>query len=487
MARVRILSQPRWQGFLDRPGLDQLSTPVLQAADDFFGFVVTHNLADPAAADIARWAELRQSPSSPAPLDQLALAMAICVPAFGTRIEEARQLRARAPARKQASPITGSPPAGKPSRRRAAWDPIAPPSRKPPRARAVSVEPSELPAEMQEALRQMATGRPRNGVSVAPAILKRMREKLCQFARSAEQAGLPPELSDQAIERYVLDLIARGEKGRNGIRWATIRASIEELHRYARYTGAPAETVAGLASRFAQMEGRERRQKALKFFDLACTGNTTLGVLDEADRLLERAVAEDCPRRRHRLRNGACILGLYPVAPLRPASADLVFGESLFWREHSWVIEASIQKTQSRNPELFRMRLIPAHGMFIDAVLLGDHHPRYLPELRAEALEVQRQLFTLADGSPTAATYIPRLYKELTGNSFGTTRTMLHTDQATAHGLAGTRAAALACHHRGENTICKYQAEAVAIMALERRQAAASARRARYQDRKSVV
>lgn len=60
-------------------------------------------------------------------------------------------------------------------------------------------------------------------------------------------------------------------------------------------------------------------------------------------------------RRRHQLRNGACILGLYPVVPLRPASADLVLGESLFWRQESWVIETLIQKTQTRNPEPFRM------------------------------------------------------------------------------------------------------------------------------------
>lgn len=135
MGRVRILSQPRWQGFLDRPGLDQLATPVLQAADDFFGFVVKHNLADPAAADIARWVEFRQSPSSPAPLDQLARAMEVCIPAFGVRIEEARALLARTPAKGGASPAKATVAAStrKPRRkRRAAWDPIAPPSRKRP-------------------------------------------------------------------------------------------------------------------------------------------------------------------------------------------------------------------------------------------------------------------------------------------------------------------------------------------------------------------
>src|SRR5699024_9533030 len=113
-----------------------------------------------------------------------------------------------------------------------AWDPIAPPSRKPPRARHISVPPWDLPEPMQATLRRMAMGMPQNGVAVSTEILKRMREKLCQFVWSARQAGLPPTLCDTAVERYIGDLMARGEAREHGIRWATVRASVEELHRY---------------------------------------------------------------------------------------------------------------------------------------------------------------------------------------------------------------------------------------------------------------
>ncbi len=94
--------------------------------------------------------------------------------------------------------------------------------------------------------------------------------------------------------------------------------------------------------------------------------------------------------------------------------------------------------------------------------------------------EAKRQLFVLPDGSPTAESYIPRVYKVLTGNSFGTVRTMLHTELASSLGPAGCAMAMAACHQTSEEVARQYQGEAVAIKQVERCQAAASARRARY-------
>ena len=205
-------------------------------------------------------------------------------------------------------------------------------------------------------------------------------------------------------------------------------------------------------------------------------------MLDQADVLLAGSASPDCPKKRHRLRIAACILGLYPIAPLRPGSAGLRFGDTLDWRDGAWVIDTWIQKTQASNPDRFVMRLRPQHGRFIDAVLLGDHDPAHLPLLRDAAIAAKRPLFVLPDGHPAAVTYVPRIYKALTGNSFGTTRTMLHTDLATDLGVAGRDMAMTACHQTSEKVARKYQAEAVAIAAFSRRQAAASARRARYAD-----
>ena len=99
---------------------------------------------------------------------------------------------------------------------------------------------------------------------------------------------------------------------------------------------------------------RERRQKALKHAALARTGNTTLSLLDKADDLLGKAEVAATAKKRHQMRNGACILGIYTVAPLRNASAGLVFGETLFWRNDGWVIDTDIQKTLSFNVTLRR-------------------------------------------------------------------------------------------------------------------------------------
>ena len=152
-----------------------------------------------------------------------------------------------------------------------------------------------------------------------------------------------------------------------------MRASIEELHRFARYAGLDAAIVQDLGRRYALLERREQMQRALKHFELARTGNTIDSLLDMSDRLLRDLKAVDCPKKRHQLRNGAAILGIFANIPLRNASADLRFGVTLFWETGHWVIRMKIQKTQSRNPRQFVARLEPEFGRYIDALLLGDN------------------------------------------------------------------------------------------------------------------
>jgi hypothetical protein len=282
------------------------------------------------------------------------------------------------------------------------------------------------------------------------------------------------------VLRYQKDVTARSAEGSNGLRWATVRASIEEIGRFARYTGAPAPIRKMLADDLAILESRERRQKALKHAALARTGNTTLSLLDKAEGLLLAAEIAATADKRHRLRNGACILGIYPVAPLRNASAHLIFGETLIWRNDAWVIDTTIQKTLSFNPDPFVMALKPQHGQYIDAVLLGDHPPRYLPRVRTEALSARRPLFVLPNSRPAVPSYAPRIFKALTENSFTTTRTMLHTDLGVSMGAAGRETAMAACHQTSERIAKKYETNEVAISAFARRQGAASARRSRY-------
>lgn len=477
MTRLELLAQKQWAPFLHLPGLAALSDPALRAADSFFGFIAEHGLADPQPSDVAFWA----SSDGGDPSDRIAhlsKAMAICIPAFVPRVAEANaslprgkvSTRATAPEREtiQGHPIAYD------------WDPIAPPSRCAPVSRVVSVHPWKLPEDMQNALRRMARGIPGNDVVVSPEITKRLREKLCQFTWSAQRAGLPVALSDESVCRYQEDVTARSAAGKNGLRWATVRASIEEIGRFARYTGAPPAIRRMLANDLAILASRERRQKALKHAALARTGNTTLSLLDKADDLLEKAEVAATAKKRHQMRNGACILGIYTITPLRNASASLVFGETLFWRNEAWVIDTEIQKTLSFNPDPFVMTLAPQHGRFIDAALLGDRPPRYLPQVRQQALDAKRPLFLLDDGKPAAPTYAPRIFKALTGNSFTTTRTMLHSGLSSTIGLAGRDMAMTACHQTSTRIAAKYETDLVAISAVARRQGAASERRSRY-------
>ncbi|WP_127902399.1 hypothetical protein [Solirhodobacter olei] len=483
-SRSSILKSPHWQHFVHREGFADLPTSVLAITDDFFRFIAEHGLAAPNGADLLAWAV--GDSSAPARLRLLGLrqAMVICLPSFLAQIDEAIGLiaakaailtPAKTPADGSEVPSSRG---GEPAR--PAFDPIAPPGRKPPVPRHVSVAPKDLPSDWQDLLRRIFDGLPGNDVMIAPEIAKRLREKLCQFAWSCRKAGTSVALTPSAINLYETDLRQRLKARKNGLRWASVRASIEELHRFARYAGLGGDVIAELASRLALLQSRENVQLALKHFELARTGNTIDRLLDMADGLLAGVAAVESPKKRHQLRNGAAILGIYANAPLRNHSADLRFGETLFWEAEHWVIRTKIHKTHSRNPELFVLRLEPLFGRYIDAVLLGDHSPSMLPKLRQEALLARRQLFVLFDGGATAPSYIPRIFKHLSGNSFTTTRTMTHTDCAVRYGKQGVLMAMAACHQVSSGIEFKYQQDLVMRNSVAQRRASGQARRSGY-------
>jgi hypothetical protein len=480
--RLRILQKPHWTSLLDRPGIEDLPLSVLKAADSFLEYRSRAALADPLVEDFSSWAGQGEDRTSA--LTSLSSAMKVIAPELLPRIEAAGREHVATALPPPASAASGRKGRSSRARREAGpWDPIAPPSRRPPVKRHVSIDPRDLPAEWQGALRRMARGFPQNGVE-APAreIIKRMRDKLCQLAWSAQQAGLPVELSPATMARFESDVRKRSEARKHGIRWATVRASMEEVYRFARYSGAAEEVVTFAAARLWRLSRFENGQRALKFYELARTGHTTLSILDLADELLTKSGTDACPKARHRRRQHAAILGIFAVAPLRNASAELVLGETLFWEGAEWVIDMPIQKTEGRNPEQFVYPLAAQHGAFIDAVILGDYASEHLPALRGTAIATRRPLFVHFDGSPTGRTFIPRSFKEITDNSFTTLRTMLHTDLGIALGPAGTEMAMVAEHQVGATTAKKYQAEIVARVSAQRAQERTRRRRAQAFD-----
>ena len=478
MSRRALLSKPHWSGFLHLPGVGSLPTAALTAADDFFIFVAERGLADPQPPDISLWADAAPLGERGELLDDLAAAMRVCIPAFVARVEEARALPPPpvipAPAPKHAPRPEATP--------AKAWDPIAPPSRKPPRG-ALGVGRADLPAG------GVARGAPPHGARNA----RQRRRRLAFHPHADAGKALPVRLVGRQPRAA-----ARADGDRH--RLLSGRPDEARRERTGRTEMGDAPGLDGRASPVRQIHRRGSRGarasrqevRAARRARAAPEGAEVFPSGADRQHHLRRARPGGRAARRLRFAGlpeetaSAPQRRLHPgplsdrAAP--PGSAGLRFGDTLDWRDGAWVIDTWIRKTRASNPDRFVMRLRPQHGRFIDAVLLGDHDPAHLPLLRDAAIAAKRPLFVLPDGHPAAVTYVPRIYKALTGNSFGTTRTMLHTDLATDLGVAGRDMAMTACHQTSEKIARKYQAEAVAIAAFSRRQAAASARRARYAD-----
>lgn len=464
----QVLAKPVWRTLVQRPGFARLSAAAIEATDEFFTYVLKHRLYDPTAGDLRNW--LLDTPEAERGhlLNALDEVFSVCDPRFLRRIAEARHLQpvVSRERQKEAKPALEKGNGLGPVYEAAGWDPIAPPSRRPPVPRQASVEPWDLPEKYQIALRRAADRLPGKeaGMRVpARSMVLRMRETLCQYVWSASQRDLPARLSIPGLDGYIVDVIQRSSARDHGLRWATVRASVAALYLFARFAGEPHDIIATLRTQLREFEMRERGQRALKFFKLLRTGNSTDKLLDLADNLLLGVDAELRPKKRHQMRNGAAILAVFANAPLRNASAQLVLGETIFWRGSEWVIRMPIQKTHTSRPEMFEFPLHPECGRFVDAIILGDASQAMLPVLRDRALSERRQLFVLPDGAPAAATYVPRVFRALTGNSFTTLRVMHYTDAVQHHGVAGVELAKPAAQHKSNDIIkMHYIAEQVA-------------------------
>ena len=464
-----IFSKPVWRHFSHIDGIHALPLSALIAADQMLDEIRRTGTVEPTSSDYASWAQRSAGDDPGGWLDRLGVAAALILPSEVRKIRIARTLL-----RTEAVTATAR---SEPSEPASLWDPCE--RKVAARARTVSVYPWELPDAWQIALRRAAQGLP-GKKTTAPAreILERMRMKLCQLAWSAREAGMVPDLTEEVIRRYLEELEARLRLRPHGIRWATMRATVEELYRFARYTGATSENDRRyLVKRLTRYELFERGQDALKFTKLLETGNTTLSVQDKADKILQQVSREDSPNARHRLRHAGAILGLYSIVPLRNADARLILGKTLIWESGTWVIDTQIRKTAAHSPEHLVVPLEPEFSRYVDVVVLGDFDPRHLPERRERAARSGRPLFVHPNGSRTSPTYIARIFKTWTGNSFTTTRTMLHTDQAISRGESGTTDAMQMCHQKSPKIALKYQEKRARRAAINRVQEASASRR----------
>jgi hypothetical protein len=278
MDRATILAKPSWQMLMKRnPAIFAMSSSLLLAADSFFDFVGEFGLSQPQADDLLAWTKKYDQDTQNRSLTQLRDALGICAPTGVAIAEQAIRKLAEDSASKEArtEPLTN--PASNPLD--LYWDPISP-SGPAPVARRVSIPPQDLPERWQQGLRDAANGLTRGGPAPANAIVVRMREKLCQFAWSCREHGLSVRFTPESVALYEQDVRDRSELGKFGLRWATVRASIEELLRFARYVGESEAVLADLRTRRRALSSLENSQLAIKYFEIARTGNTT-------DRILE--------------------------------------------------------------------------------------------------------------------------------------------------------------------------------------------------------
>ncbi|MZR14572.1 hypothetical protein GQE99_16250 [Maritimibacter sp. DP07] len=453
MSRATILGKPIWREFLQRKELSAIPLDDLIATDDFFAFVASYGLATPTEADLLRWSRARADFEPAESLAALSRAMVLLYPTFAKSVETALLTIRTVGTTSESARTSGDAHKGN-SVEPPDWDPCAKLDGNAPIARHVSVDPWTLPDEVKQALRKMASGLPgQDAQAPARSILVRMRDKLCQFAFVLAQHDRPFALTPEHVDLFQEELTRRCKNSKNGFRWATLRASMEELYRFARYTGAQASVIDDLSKRHAWLEGKEQLQTSLKLTRLAASGHTTDSILDLAEETLAGASSEPNRTKRHRKRNGACILAIIANLPLRNASAHLVFGENLFWENNEYVVRMKIQKTHTRRPVPFVGPLDPEYGRFIDAVLLGDLPEECLPELRAEAITSKRALFVSDKGVAYKPSYVPRRFKELTGVSLTSARAMNHTDAAKHHGPIGAELAKAACNQTSDAVV----------------------------------
>lgn len=326
--------------------------------------------------------------------------------------------------------------------------------------RSVSVAPDDLPADWREALANMKAGLKGGIDAPAPSIQTRLTQRLCMFAWSAQRAGRPIDLADEeALQAFYRDLEARSAaKHTSGPREATLRNSFEELHRFARYIGAPDAVIASLRFTYEILCIAEGEQDQLKWRKI--DGQSSDVVLEAARDRLARSRTASTAAARQKLRNEAMalIVGFY-VAP-RPADFEsFAFGESvLFDAERGRYSFIYIQqKTNHRASVLRKVHLPPSATPYFDAVILRDAADDLIETLRAKAMHDKRPLTIHDNDEPVAYGWYSRVFKGVIETGGHAMRAIRVSEILAAYpNAAGMEMARLTTGHASLHHIEKY-------------------------------
>ena len=241
-----------------------------------------------------------------------------------------------------------------------------------------------------------------------------------------------------------------------------MRASFEELWRFARYAGLPDEICGLLHHTYLYCVRMEHGETPLKFGKLVAIGSLA-DSLALARGLLEEARTEEDPRAFAARLNEAAATALFSILPLRLADTRLDFGQDLSWDGERYHIHVLTSKCD----EDFRGPVHPGLNAFIDPLILRGAAPQYLGELREACMRSGRPVFVKACGTGVGYGYVSDIWRRHLGTGAHISRTRVHTELARL-GPEGVEMALALCAQRSPKSAEKYHAESVKLCSLER-------------------
>lgn len=434
--RLQILAKPNWQQIGGHPAVDALNLDVLRALDGFFDHIGHFGLTQPAYEDFLAWADLAEGADD---LRRLSAGLSV----FDPEDPNLALVEAALSIAEAKETFRGTDSKGRPSYERT-----------------VSVPPEEFPENWRGFLEQLRNRRI-GGDPSAPSldILKRMIQKLGQYIFVLRRDGLAEELHQEGLTAFYGDISTRiSERTGALLRPATLRATWEELERFARLLGTyPEELCAALKKTLATLRDEELAVTQLKYERMHGLGGPP-DVIREAFALLDKAGNSHSPGKRHILRNRAAALGLPAILPLRRDWDRIAFGKTLFWERDRYRFRhfkpgktALLDGRRS-----FPASIPPRMSCFIDALILQDNDPKYLDALRNKAEHEQRPLFVQPNRKPAAKSYVSRVWSEIAGTGATIARTMMH-DHFGAKGEEGLVKAMILCDQYSPNTPDHYK------------------------------
>lgn len=425
-----ILQHPRWDPLAATLNMRAVTAPQLRVLDDFLAFIEGRQIASIWELSVSDCHSFDAGYRSANRLRALKKAMQAVFPAQPAILVLTDAIR-----RKEAQ--TRKPAATAPRRRKLR----------------VSIPEEELPEHWKSALADMAAGFDGDGViAPSPKMIPTYRMKLRQLACSARKAGVPEEISVEAVKAFTRDMRGRG------LAAATQLASFSALNKCARYVVADQEAQELLSQLLRKAEDQARKAPKKKYEKLQKTGYSPVAIIGRAEDFLKEAESLTGPRSRQALRNTAAALALFSVLPVRLADTRLVFGEHLSWRQGRYELHITL----SKDDETYDAEIDPRLNVFIDALILRGCDEAWLDQMRNGCLKSNRPLFVRNDGVGVGYNYISDCWRSVFGTGEHIARTVLHTFLGIELGATGTDMALAANGQKSPRTAADYQDQMVA-------------------------